>query len=168
MYFAPSFLCVIIYYMIEREVLSVKLKRVVKSDDNWQRCCRWCHYYQNGKCWNKDVAYNYQNGLDVYSVAENGYSSQAIEEVLNSDHLRDQFMYSLMEVFDKWKISGKRKAEFMEHYKECWGEFADMTLKEKLDEAVSIVYQSRLDPYELEFEGTYIDDPNEFCCKEWC
>lgn len=117
----------------------MKLKRVVKSDDNWQKCCRWCHYYQNGKCWNKEVSYNYQNGL----------------------------MYSLMEIFDEWRMSGKRKAEFKEHFKLCWGEFADMLLKEELDEAVSIVYQNHLDP-ELEFEGTYIDDPNEFCCKEWC
>lgn len=147
----------------------MKLKRVVKADDSWQKCCRWCHYYQNGKCWNRDIALNYSdNPFNVYSVSENGYSSQAIEEVLNTDRLVNMLMYSLMEKFDEWKLSGKRKGEFVQHFKECWGEFADVHLKEELDEAVSIVYQKYLDTDGAEFDGTYIDSPEDFCCKEWC
>lgn len=147
----------------------MKLKRVVKPDYSWQKCCRWCHYYQNGKCWNKGVALNYSDSiLNVFSVAENGYSSQAIEEVLNTDRLSNKLMYSLMEIFDKWNISGKRKGEFIEHFRECWSEFADMDLKEELDDAVAVVYQKYLDPDGVDFDGTEIYNPEDYCCKEWC
>lgn len=141
-----------------------------KSDDSWQHCCRWCHYFSDGKCWNKKCASTMMldENLNVFSVAENGYSAQAIEETLNTEKHIKSFMLEVESILDKWNISQKRKKEFEKHFIECWSEFADFTLKEELDEAVSLVYQKYLDPDGQNFNGIEIDNPSEFYCKGWC
>ena len=49
--------------VLEREVFILSKPRLKavnsfrKSDDSWQHCCRWCHYFSDGKCWNKNHPY---------------------------------------------------------------------------------------------------------------
>lgn len=157
------------------QVSKPRLKAVQRPrvNDDWQHCCRWCHYYcysgdptEGYKCYNKEVNKNAMYGFNIYSVAENGYLSQALEEGLNNQRLVDKFMCAVMDKLDEWKISGKRKVEFIHHFRECWSEFADMDLKEHLDEVVSGCYQSQAEMGEG-IDGVDIDNPSEFVCKYW-
>lgn len=155
-----------------------KLKKLSDEDivdryyDDPYHCCRWCHWsrvddpFEGRKCYYKHHETVEPNGCvqDVYRVAEEGLLSQALEEVLNSQNLSDRLMYSLMDIFAGWKLSNKRRAEFMEHFREVWGEFADFSLKEKLDEKVSVLYQSKVEEFVNEAgEGFVVSD--DFCCK---
>ena len=145
----------------------MRLKRVQKKDDSWQHCCRYCHYYSNGKCWNKDLSIVGEEVMNVYSVSEDGYLSETLEETLNGEDLVKEFMYSVESILDKWNISQKRKKEFEEHFIQKWSEFADFQLKEELDEQVSKCYQNHLSDVDVD-EGIEIFDPENFCCKDWC
>lgn len=145
-----------------------RLKAVVKGVDNWLRCCRYCHYYEQGKCYKKNIITSGEE-LRVYAVSENGYLAQTLEETLNNEELLKGFMLSVESILDKWNISQKRKKEFEEHFRQEWSEFADFQLKEELDEQVSKCYQNFFDEPSGEcYEGVEISDPENFCCKEWC
>lgn len=143
----------------------MKLKRVDREKDGWQKCCRYCHYYSKGKCWNKDLSIICDDITNVYKISEEGFLSQTLEETLNEEDLIKEFMISVEGILDKWNISQKRKKEFEEHFKQCWSEFSDFQLKEELDEQVSNCYQN---PLLDMFNGIEISDPEIFCCKEWC
>ena len=143
-----------------------RLKAVVRSNDNWLHCCRYCHYYENGKCYKQNIITSGEE-LRVYAVAENGYLAQTLEETLNNEELLKGFMFGVESILDKWNISQKRKKEFEEHFRQEWSEFADFQLKEELDEQVSECYQNHLSDVDVD-EGIEISDPENFCCKEWC
>lgn len=143
-----------------------RLKAVVRSNDNWLHCCRYCHYYESGKCYKQNIITSGEE-LRVYAVAENGYLAQTLEETLNNEELLKRFMFGVESILDKWNISQKRKKEFEEHFRQEWSEFADFQLKEELDEQVSKCYQNHLSDVDVD-EGIEISDPENFCCKEWC
>lgn len=148
----------------------MKLKRVVRSDDSWQHCCRWCKYFEKGKCYNKKVVEQVQeNGitLSVYAVSEEGYASQTIEEVLNNETLIRKFVSEVEKCFEKWNISQKRREEFQKHFIECWSEFADFSLKEVLDEEILKCYATRIEDSMVNEEGVSIESPSSFSCKYW-
>lgn len=150
---------------------KLKARPVVrkKQEDDWQHCCRYCHYYENGKCWNKGNFFMLDEVDNVFRVAEDGILSQVLEEVLNDEPMVKSFMFSLEHILDKWGISQKRKKEFDEHFRECWSKFADFKLKEELDEKVSVCYQDFIDAHANSNEsGIDIENPSEFVCKEWC
>ena len=145
-----------------------RLKAVVRSNDSWLRCCRYCHYYEQGKCYKKNIITSGEE-LRLYAVSENGYLAQTLEETLNNEELLKGFMLSVESILDKWNISQKRKKEFEEHFRQEWSEFADFQLKEELDEQVSKCYQNFFDEPSGEcYEGVEILDPQSFCCKDWC
>lgn len=143
-----------------------RLKAVVRSNDNWLHCCRYCHYYESGKCYKQNIITSGEE-LRVYAVAENGYLAQTLEETLNNEELLKRFMFGVESILDKWNISQKRKKEFEEHFRQEWSEFADFQLKEELDEQVSKCYQNHLSDVDVD-EGIEISDPENFCCKDWC
>lgn len=154
-----------------------KLKRLTEEDhfrkfhDDPYHCCRWCHWskvedpFDGRKCFyhhnpTVEVEGNIQ---DVYKVAEDGLLSQALEEVLNEEPLVNKLMLKVEHILDKWNISQKRKQEFEKHFIEVWGEFADFDLKEKLDDKVSVLYQTKVEEFGNESEGIPVSD--DFCCK---
>ena len=55
----------------------MKLRKVDR--DSWQKCCRWCHYYQSEKCMNTNHV-SAGEDLSVYKVSEEGYLDQTLEE----------------------------------------------------------------------------------------
>ena len=55
----------------------MKLRKIGR--DSWHKCCRWCHYYSNGKCMNVDHL-SVGEDLSVYKVSEDGYLDQTLEE----------------------------------------------------------------------------------------
>lgn len=145
----------------------MKLRRVVKTSDEWQKCCRWCHYFQNGRCFNKEMSHSFSTDMfgAIYSVAESGRLSAVIEETSHSVH-REEFR-NLEDLLREWKISEKRIKEFSQVFDNCMNQWLDFQLKDELDAQVSRLYQD-LEMGDNECEGVEIYSPEEFCCKEWC
>lgn len=140
--------------------VEMKLKRVDR--DEWQKCCRYCHYYQNGKCYKNIVST--EETAPVWKVAEEGHVSEVIEETLGSVKLTPfrELEYKLRE----WKISEKRIAEFNSLFKECYDQWVQ-EVKPELDVAIDKCYQNHINDHAFD-SGVYIEDPERFCCKEWC
>ena len=148
----------------------MKLKRVQPvSDDSWQKCCRWCHYYKNGKCMNQSTSISVEeDNLAVYKVSEEGYLDQTIEETLGSVKLEE--FRELEYLLRDYNLSEKRIREFNNLFSKCWDNFRQNTLKTELEESVAKCYQNHTTKrsVEVEFEGFYIEDPENFICKDWC
>lgn len=162
-FYSTVLLCYNDFRIQVKEVFKVKLRKVDK--DNWQKCCRWCHYYYNGKCFNKSVIASFSEDSinTMYEVAESGRLSEVIEETLHSVKLSEfkELEYKLRE----WKVSEKRIKEFNDLFMECYSQFTDFTLKEKLDEDISRCY---LNFESNQTDGVEIFNPEEFCCRDWC
>lgn len=139
-----------------------RLKKVQKSNDDWQKCCRYCHYYEHGKCLNSHMTT--EDDLAVYSVAEEGYLDETLEETLGSVRLEE--FRELEYLLRGYKLSEKRIKEFNDLFGKCWEEFRQNTLKTELEENVAKCYQNHL---ESKSESVVeILDPENYCCKEWC
>ena len=154
-----------------------KLKKL-SGEDHVQKfyedpyhCCRWCHWskiedpFEGRKCFFDKESVEVDTCVqDVYEVAETGLLSQTIEEVLNTEKLSDKLMYKLMDCFQNWRISDKKREEFMKHFREEWSEFADFDLKPELDEKISVLYQKRAEEFSNS-DGFVVSD--DFCCKHF-
>lgn len=142
-------------------MISVKLKRVDRTKDDWQKCCRWCHYYENGKCIKDNVSI--EDTAPVWKVAEEGHLSETLEEFFGSVKLEEfrELEYKLRE----WKVSEKRIKEFNDLFKQCYDQWV-LDHKDELDNTIDKCYQNHIAD-EVD-EGVYINDPEEYCCKEWC
>lgn len=144
----------------------MKLKKsvpVTQADpkEDMYHCCRWCHHYQNGKCYNNNM--QIIDDSAVFEVAESGRLDEVLEETIKSEKLTPfkELEYKLLE----WNVSQKRIKEFNELFSSCYEEFA-LHLKESLDESVSRLYQTDLD--DRTFDGIEISNPEEYYCKDWC
>lgn len=139
---------------------SVPVTQVDPKEDMYH-CCRWCHHYQNGKCYNNNI--QIIDDSAVFEVAESGRLDEVLEETLKSEKLTPfkELEYKLLE----WNVSQKRIKEFNELFSSCYEEFA-LHLKESLDESVSRLYQTDLD--DITFDGLEISNPEEYYCKDWC
>ena len=140
----------------------MKLKKVDR--DNWQKCCRWCHYYSNGKCMNTDHLDTGED-LSVYKVSEEGYLDQTLEETLGSVKLEE--FRELEYLLRDYKLSEKRIREFDDLFRKCWENFSQNTLKTELEENVAKCYQNHIEDNTTS-DGFYIEDPENFVCKDWC
>lgn len=140
----------------------MKLKKVDR--DSWQKCCRWCHYYLNGKCMNVDPLSVGEN-LSVYKVSEEGYLDQTLEETLGSVKLEE--FRELEYLLRDYKLSEKRIREFDDLFRKCWENFSQNTLKTELEENVAKCYQNHIEDNTTS-DGFYIEDPENFVCKDWC
>ena len=144
----------------------MKLRKVQsnsKINDDFMKCCRWCHQFQSdGKCYNRPPITS-GGSVEVYSVSEEGYLSETIEEVLESASLKPfkELEYKMLE----WGISKKRIEEFNKLFKECYDNFS-INLKEELDENITRCYVNHLS--KSSNIGVEINDPENYCCKEWC
>ena len=136
----------------------MKLRRVRHLDDSWQKCCRWCKHYKDGKCFNSDTTH--QDPLSISRVMEEGYLNETLEETL-SNHKLSQFK-ELDFKLREWKISEKRIKEFNTLFMQCYDDWV-RDIKEDLECAVDMCYTNH-----TENLGTYISDPENYCCKEWC
>lgn len=128
--------------------------------------CRWCKWYQGGKCINEVFAGTQIDAEGVYQVAEDGRLSGVIEETLHSVNT-SKMENDLKEVLYDFNLSDKRIKEFFKAFGECLTEFYDMRLKDELDEAVSMLYQKDAEKRGTEFSGIEIADPTTFYCKEF-
>lgn len=146
-----------------------KLKAVNrrKSDDSYMHCCRWCHYYKNGKCLNRDLMIDSDGSFYIYEIAESGKLDEAIREALNTDKLNNHLWRSIDDVLMGWSISNKRRAEFKQWFPEIL-EQHNLHVQEEVSEVAAMVYQNAYESRDIDYEGVSIDNPEDFCCKHWC
>jgi len=152
--------------MTERGV-EMKLRKVQPvpvSDDSWQKCCRWCHHFQNGKCMNTDHLDTGED-LSVYKVSEDGYLDQCLEETLGSVKLEE--FRELEYLLRGYNLSEKRIREFNDLFGKCWDNFRQNTLKTELEENVAKCYQNNIEKSSFD-SNMVIKDPDNYCCKDWC
>ena len=140
----------------------MKLRKVDR--DSWQKCCRWCHYYHSGKCMNTNHV-SADEDLSVYKVSEEGYLDQTLEETLGSVKLEE--FRELEYLLRDYKLSEKRIREFDDLFRKCWENFSQNTLKTELEENVAKCYQNHIEDNTTS-DGFYIEDPENFVCKDWC
>lgn len=144
----------------------MKLKKVDKHKDDWQKCCRYCHYYEKGFCVNEQRLKDAYTELEVWGISDDGYVDGVLDEILTERTTLDEIYFPLEEKLDQWKLSGKKKKEFKEHFEECWENFITDYLKGKIDESVTALFSKKI-TCTSNLSAVSIDDPDSFCCKEW-
>ena len=136
-----------------------RLKR--RKSDDWQKCCKYCHYFKNGSCTNQEGIY-LDDEEPIYSVSEEGVLEDVIVETLGSVRLKE--FEPLEMLLRDYRLSEKRINEFKTLFKDCWEKFVDQTLTNKLENSVSYCYENY-------YSGNYefrISNPEEYCCDKWC
>ena len=103
--------------------------------------------------------------LSVYKVSEDGYLDQTLEETLGSVKLEE--FRELEYLLRDYKLSEKRIREFDDLFRKCWENFSQNTLKTELEENVAKCYQNHIEDNTIS-DGFYIEDPENFVCKDWC
>ena len=100
----------------------MKLRKITEVDKMY-RCCRWCHYYQEGKCWRKGVSFSDLES-SLLNAADMGEFSEVIEETMMypNDPIC-KVLQGLKSLLSDWKISSKRiekfQEVFIEEYEMC-------------------------------------------------
>lgn len=157
-----------------------RLKAVQKPrvNDDWQHCCRWCkHYCYSGnpvdgyKCYNKEQPYVLSSDSEILYAADMGEFSELIEETMMYPNTSTEILTSgLNDLFEKWGVSKKKRADFGSEFETLWEEFIQ-SMRDELDEAVLRKMNNIIDMVnsrnEKEFVGVEIGDPENFVCKYW-
>lgn len=135
------------------------------SDDRFH-CCRYCHYFIEGRCYNKKVGAELSNDafMNVVDVAESGKLSGVLEETIHSNYPKDM-VKELSGLLRTWKISNARINEFEQNFNELFDQWADFTLKDEIDCAVDMLYQNNAK--DDSFDGIEISNPENYYCKEY-
>jgi hypothetical protein len=126
--------------------------------------CRWCKWYQGGKCINTAFTAGSDDVLGVYEVAESGRLSEAIQETLNSASL-ETLERELRGRLADYKLSGKKIEELVQAFYDGMEMLVEREFTPKLDEVISKLYQDHAGT--VEPEGVEIVDPHTFYCREF-
>lgn len=125
--------------------------------------CKYCKSYVGGKCVAKVIKPVPEDS--VYSVAEDGSLSEAIEETLNSN-IPEKLIKAIDDLLEDYRLSQSKRQDVAALFEDMLPEYNDMVLKEQLDSAISVLYQNRLNEIEIP-EELDIADPESFYCSKW-
>ena len=142
-----------------------KTKVVSHSDPIPNHCCRWCHYYEHGKCYHPSITNSFvDNSQKIYKVAEDGTLSEALKEVMADTtlHVMSREIKNLLTFHG---LSNKKAEEVLTEIMESI-EIRDNKLIENLDDKISVLYQKAADEVD-EDVGVEIAYPDEFYCNEF-
>lgn len=130
------------------------------------KTCRYCRYYECGKCYNKKIM-SFISGAkpEIYDVSESGRLSDTIRETAGSCDTKGM-KKELIDLLKKWKVSSKRIEEFEHTFDEVLEQWLEFSLRDDLDEAISILYETSVDT-DNTTEGVEISNPSEYSCKEF-
>lgn len=140
----------------------MKLKKVDKNA--WMKCCRYCKHFSSGCCTNPDNI-TFGEDLSVYKVAEDGHLALTLEETFGSVNIVKEFR-ELESLLREFNISDKRISKVSDCLRHCWGELREK-LQAELDDKVSMCYANHITD-DSSFGNVYIENPESFCCKDWC
>lgn len=158
----------------EREVLPVNLKKTginrkeqQQMVDDMYHCCRFCHHYVNGKCFNQNMMESFcDSPSSVYKVAEEGRLSAVLEETFHSVK-KNTVVEEIVTLLRDYKLSEKRVKEVKDSLVNSIDQWFDFEVKDKIDEEVSELYQDAVENM-TEVDGVEIINPSEHYCKDWC
>lgn len=145
-----------------------KLRKIIKNQNDLQKCCRWCKFYKYGKCFNINVVFMNKKFIDnLMNVYEDGYLELTLTEVLMDLKVINE-LKNILEKFilEKFKnISQKKNNDFEVYFQEQWEKFVDYTLKYKLETNISSCYLNHIGL--IEDDCVEISNPSEFNCLYW-
>jgi hypothetical protein len=104
--------------------------------------------------------------MSVYKVVENGHLEETLTETLGSIDIVKEFR-ALEKLLISYKLSDKRLLEVSKCLRECWTTLSEERLKEELIDNVAVCYANHITE-DSSFGNIYIENPDEFCCKDWC
>lgn len=157
---------------------KIKVKEESKPkvyDDSWMKCCRYCHYYENGHCTYGD---NYVDGEDVADyddwfmhASEEGKIQETVKGALEESHSLHSFILGILSEFEsRGKISHKQWKD-LQKYIADEKDGLYMNLSEEIDEALCHSlhgYDLTWGRYSEGYEGCItISDPDNYCCSNW-
>lgn len=132
--------------------------------DSLYHNCRWCKYYDKGKCCKLPEVAKVESLEDkAYKMSEEGYLSDALREGLNLSSIK---MPSLTALLNGYGVSKKRALEIVQAVKADLGSEKNNVI-ESLDASVSKLLQNTLVNPDGTIEGFEIPDPTEFYCKHF-
>lgn len=114
--------------------------------------CRWCHWYEKGKCLHGKTFKG--SSTDIEYLSEEGIVSEAIKEGFSEQP------FSELKRNLESSLSKKKAKEFMQAFYEEL-EAVKIEWTESIDEAVTSALQNVVD----KDETAEIIEPEEFCCK---
>lgn len=129
--------------------------------DNIYHNCQWCHYYKNGKCYNKNL--KNINSNSVSSATDEGELSEILEEILSNFSIKN-ILIPLEEKLISYKISKKRITEVKKLLTELLNQWLVFIVKEDIDIKISEWIQN-IEAKTEENNGVIINNPNSFYCN---
>lgn len=138
------------------------------SDKNaWLKCCRYCRHFdpKDSHCYNKNIGISAGEDLSVYQVAEKGWLDEVLEESLGSIDIHEPFV-DLETAFKSYGLSNKRVEILKKLVDTGWTELKQI-LRERVGDDVAYLYQTRVTECDS-YGKLFIENPEDFCCKEWC
>lgn len=141
----------------------MKLRRISEVDKMY-RCCRWCHHYQEGKCWRKGIAFSDIESA-LLNAADMGEFSEVIEEtMMYPNDPVCKVLQELKDLLKEWKVSSKRIEKFQEVFVETY-EMYVQDMRTEIDEAILKKMNNIAADSSEEFQGIEIESPEDFVCK---
>ena len=151
--------------------MKSKLKPVDKEaygydpfENDMYHCCRWCHYFKNGKCLKDSIIDNEPEDLKVYEVIESGKLHEMLREVFSS--LTKEDFEEIEGLVRTWGVSQKKLRELKRTVKDSIEHFGDNPdVIDTLADEISELYVEELSNGKQFAEGIPIKDPEDFYCK---
>lgn len=127
-------------------------------------CCRWCKYFQHGKCYNKEMIDHFVNYSSdyTYKVAEEGVLSSVLSETFHSIP-KNAVTEKVVSKLRSYGLSERRIKEIFDTLVTSIDSWFDDTVEVQLDIEVSSLYNLS----DCCVDGINIQNPNEFCCERF-
>lgn len=131
--------------------------------------CRWCHYFNSGKCYCKDVQFDVEVDSEILHRADMGEFSEVIEETMSQQgKAYKSFQLGLVDQLKEWKVSNSRQSQFMKIFEEWYNEYVQ-DMKDELDSVILRKIDNIVSGAEEEaFDGVEILNPESFSCQYFC
>ena len=140
-------------------------KEYERTLDNMYHCCRFCQHFSNGRCFNNTIK-NVSNDVVedmIYAVSENGVLDEALIETLDSVDRRE-FLTPILNLLRMYGLSDKRIKETEKSLVTELEHWLHNELKPELEDTIPDFYIGSL----IKDSGVPINNPENYCCGEWC
>lgn len=131
---------------------------------NMYHCCRWCKYFQHGKCYNKEMIDHFVNYSSeyTYKVAEDGVLSGVISSAFH-DVSKERITKKVAYRLRSYGMSEFRVREIVGLILSSVDDWFILEFLGELDSDISRLYNLS----DCCIDGINIQNPNEFCCERF-
>lgn len=125
--------------------------------ENIYHSCKWCKFFDNGKCIISIEMFEINSNENLYELTENGILGDAIGEAIKFP----KFL-KLKRLLESYKISTKRQNEILKCVVSELDDFIP-TMVESIDDGVSTVIFNAWNKQ----EALKVKETDTFYCKYW-